>query len=258
MNLKKFPMDSQMCPLYIGSYGYPAEDLIYVWKANPISFAELVMAQFRLDAWTSKAVETNATKRMTEKGYRSDSLAYLHFFFERQMGFFLLQFYAPLFLIVMCSWVGFWIVKSDVPGRAGLGVTTVLSVAKLGFVGGSKAQVPYATALDVYVIICFFSVFASMIEFAVINFLTVFIAAYKKTEAEEKEKASKKEDVGPSPAAAASALETMMLQLKDKEEKMIRFQSELRRRKGSSSCECFFIYTFLVASLFFALVRSKL
>ena len=32
MNLLKYPMDRQLCPLYIGSYGYPSEDLIYVWK----------------------------------------------------------------------------------------------------------------------------------------------------------------------------------------------------------------------------------
>lgn len=32
MGLKKFPFDSQLCPLYIGSYGYPAEEVTYSWK----------------------------------------------------------------------------------------------------------------------------------------------------------------------------------------------------------------------------------
>ena len=67
--------------------------------------------------------------------------------------------------MVLCSWVAFWIVKTDVPGRCGLGITTVLSVAKIGFVGGAgKPMVPYATALDIFVIICFISVFASIVE----------------------------------------------------------------------------------------------
>ncbi len=65
--------------------------------------------------------------------------------------------------------MGFWIVKTDVPGRAGLGITTVLSIAKIGFVGGAgKPQVPYATAMDTFVIICFVFVFASLIEVRIV------------------------------------------------------------------------------------------
>ncbi len=76
-----------------------------------------------------------------------------------------MQIYFPLLLMVFCSWVSFWIVKTDAPGRAALGITTVLSVAKLGFVGGfAKPEVPYATAIDTFVIICFVWVFASLIE----------------------------------------------------------------------------------------------
>ena len=69
-----------------------------------------------------------------------------------------------------------------------VGVTTVLTVTKLGFLPSGKPVVPYATAMDVFVIICFFSVFASLIEFAVLNFITIFIKRYK--EAEERAKVS--------------------------------------------------------------------
>ena len=62
---------------------------------------------------------------------RNDSLAHLDFFFERQTGFFLLQIYTPLNLIVFCSWVAFWLIKTDkggeVPARTSLGATSVLS-----------------------------------------------------------------------------------------------------------------------------------
>jgi gamma-aminobutyric acid receptor subunit alpha len=49
---------------------------------------------------------------------------------------------------------------------------TVLTMTTMGF--GGRAQmprVPYATALDSFVIICFSFVFAVMIEYAAINFL---------------------------------------------------------------------------------------
>ena len=50
---------------------------------------------------------------MFRSGYRNDSVVYLDFLFERQTGFFLLQIYTPLTLIVFCSWVSFWLVKTE-------------------------------------------------------------------------------------------------------------------------------------------------
>jgi hypothetical protein len=44
-------------------------------------------------------------------------------------------------MMVMCSWVAFWIVKSDAAGRCSLGITTVLSVIKIGFGDKGKPQV---------------------------------------------------------------------------------------------------------------------
>ena len=59
--------------------------------------------------------------RKISSGFRTDSVAFLRFDFQRQSGFFLLGIYFPLTLIVMCSWVSFWIVKTDVPSRVSLG-----------------------------------------------------------------------------------------------------------------------------------------
>ena len=55
------------------------------------------------------------------------------------------QIYVPLALLVCCSWVTFWLAKTDtgteVPARTSLGATTVLSVVTIGFGGNSKPQV---------------------------------------------------------------------------------------------------------------------
>ena len=63
--------------------------------------------------------------RRTRDGFRNDSTAIIDFMFERQTGFFLLQIYTPLTLIVFCSWVAFWLIKTEkggeVPARTGLG-----------------------------------------------------------------------------------------------------------------------------------------
>ena len=142
MSLRKFPLDSQMCPLLIGSYGYTADEVKYTWKKpKPLSFGNigrywnefvdiyyqewaryiswydflnphiilsfthiLDMAQFILERYDA-GVTTNKTNRKIASGFRTDSIAYLHFFLERQTGYFLLQYYTPLIVIVMCSWV---------------------------------------------------------------------------------------------------------------------------------------------------------
>ena len=134
MSLRKFPLDSQMCPLLIGSYGYTADEVNYTWKKpKPLSFGNigryrnkfadidyqyeflnrhiillfthfLDMAQFILERYDA-GVTTNKTNRKIASGFRTDSIAYLHFFLERQTGYFLLQYYTPLIVIVMCSWV---------------------------------------------------------------------------------------------------------------------------------------------------------
>ena len=139
------------------------------------------------------------SRRRNNEGYRNDSTVFLDFFFERQTGFFLLQIYTPLTLIVFCSWVSFWLVKTEkvgtcsiklimkdlflkggeVPARTSLGATTVLSVVNLGFGGKSKPKVGYATAMDMYIIICFSAVFAALVEFACINFIDTFIKRFK-------------------------------------------------------------------------------
>lgn len=69
---------------------------------------------------------------------------FLTFSFDRAIGFYVLQVYIPLTIIVMSSWVSFWLIKTEMgqetPARTGLGSTTVLAVVTIGFgfVGGSK------------------------------------------------------------------------------------------------------------------------
>ena len=46
-------------------------------------------------------------------------------------------------------------------------------------------QVGYATALDVFIVICFVMVFAALMEFAFLNFLDTLVRRLKKKEAEK-------------------------------------------------------------------------
>ncbi|KAE8752974.1 hypothetical protein FOCC_FOCC000320, partial [Frankliniella occidentalis] len=49
MHLRKFPLDSQRCPLLIGSYGYMASDLVYAWHPTGVGLEPGVeLAQYDL------------------------------------------------------------------------------------------------------------------------------------------------------------------------------------------------------------------
>jgi len=84
--------------------------------------------------------------------------------------------YIPSILIVMLSWVGFWINKLSEPARVALGVVTVLSIATLAATS-RQISVSYLKALDVWFGVCLFLVFGALVEYALVN---VFVRREKK------------------------------------------------------------------------------
>ena len=92
---------------------------------------------------------------------------------ERLYGYFILQTYVPSVLIVILSWVSFWVNMDAVPARISLGVTTVLTMATQ--LSGSKASIPrvsYPKAIDVWMSMCMMVVFLSLVEYAFVNALS--------------------------------------------------------------------------------------
>ncbi|EDO39193.1 predicted protein, partial [Nematostella vectensis] len=78
------------------------------------------------------------------------------FVFNRNIGYSLLQVYAPTTLIVALSWLAFWIPRDAVPARITLSVTTILTIVTL--MGSFRTQFPkvsYVKAVDVFLIVSF-------------------------------------------------------------------------------------------------------
>ena len=93
-------------------------------------------------------------------------------YFERSLGYYLYQIYVPAFLIVLISWVPFWLDQEDNHARVGLGVTTVLTITTLTTSTiATLPKISYIKAIDIYLFTCFIMVFLSLIEYASVGFV---------------------------------------------------------------------------------------
>ncbi|XP_047737312.1 uncharacterized protein LOC108673826 isoform X2 [Hyalella azteca] len=167
MHLRKFPLDTQTCPLRISSYGYDAKNVTYMWDTQKYVTVDSDVSIAQYELFHISTYEAVVPVRRIEE----ISTLTVKFHLMRLTGFFMLQVYVPCILIVCSSWVGFWITKKDAPGRVCLGVNNVLCMTKLGFGGRDLFPlVPYPTALDYFVLLCFWFTFATMIEYAGVNY----------------------------------------------------------------------------------------
>uniref|UniRef100_A0A4W3GU87 Glycine receptor, alpha 3 n=1 Tax=Callorhinchus milii TaxID=7868 RepID=A0A4W3GU87_CALMI len=169
MDLKNFPMDVQTCIMQLESFGYTMNDLIFEWQENgPVQVAEgLTLPQFLLK-------EENDLRYCT-KHYNTGKFTCIEvrFHLERQMGYYLIQMYIPSLLIVILSWVSFWINMDAAPARVALGITTVLTMTTQS--SGSRASLPkvsYVKAIDIWMAVCLLFVFSALLEYAAVNFVS--------------------------------------------------------------------------------------
>ena len=79
--------------------------------------------------------------------------------------------YIPSSLIVVMSWVSFWLNRGAAPARVGLGVTTVLTMTTLiNSVNAALPKISYMKSIDIYLFVCFFMVFGALIEYACVGY----------------------------------------------------------------------------------------
>ncbi|KAK9508585.1 hypothetical protein O3M35_006114 [Rhynocoris fuscipes] len=170
MSLENFPMDTQRCPLKFGSFGYTIRDVVYRWKIKKqVDIADdMKLSQFDLIGTPS----ANQTDQLKSGRY---SMLLVSFHLQRHMGNFLIQVYGPCVLLVVLSWVSFWLNREATADRVSLGITTVLTMTFLGLEARTDLpKVPYPTALDFFVFLSFGFIFATIIQFAVVHYFTKY------------------------------------------------------------------------------------
>ncbi|XP_047524884.1 gamma-aminobutyric acid receptor subunit beta-like isoform X2 [Pieris napi] len=168
MDLQYFPMDRQLCNIEIESFGYTMRDIRYKWNEGPNSVgvsSEVSLPQFKVLGHRQRAMEISLTT-----GNYSRLACEIQF--VRSMGYYLIQIYIPSGLIVIISWVSFWLNRNATPARVSLGVTTVLTMTTLmSSTNAALPKISYVKSIDVYLGTCFVMVFASLLEYATVGYM---------------------------------------------------------------------------------------
>nr|XP_028700531.1 gamma-aminobutyric acid receptor subunit rho-3 [Macaca mulatta] len=170
MDFSRFPLDTQNCSLELESYAYNEDDLMLYWKHGNKSLnteEHMSLSQFFIEDFSA----SSGLAFYSSTGWYNR--LFINFVLRRHIFFFVLQTYFPAILMVMLSWVSFWIDRRAVPARVSLGITTVLTMSTIiTAVSASMPQVSYLKAVDVYLWVSSFFVFLSVIEYAAVNYLT--------------------------------------------------------------------------------------
>ncbi|XP_059354021.1 gamma-aminobutyric acid receptor subunit rho-2-like [Carassius carassius] len=118
MDFSRFPLDTQTCTLELESYAYTDEDLMLYWKSGDESLStddKISMSQFLIQKFHT----TSRLAFYSSTGWYNR--LYINFTLHHHIFFFLLQTYFPATLMVMLSWVSFWIDRRAFPARVSLG-----------------------------------------------------------------------------------------------------------------------------------------
>ncbi|XP_070533085.1 glycine receptor subunit alpha-3-like [Ptychodera flava] len=169
MDLERFPFDDQVCEMRMESYGYTTNDVIFEWsEGEPVQTeSNLKLPQFKI----ARTQTESCTKEYITGTF---TCIRVFFYLERDIGYYVLQAYLPSILLVVLSWVSFWISYDAAPARVALGVTTILTMTTLD--SGIRATLPkvaYAKAIDIWMAVCQVFVFGALVEFAVVNYVHV-------------------------------------------------------------------------------------
>ncbi|XP_025191059.1 glycine receptor subunit alpha-4 isoform X1 [Melanaphis sacchari] len=165
MKFESYPHDTQICSMMIESLSHTTHDLVFIWNMTDPLVVNPEIELPQLD------ISNNITSDCTIK-YSTGNFTCLAVIFNlrRRLGYHLFHTYIPSALIVVMSWISFWIKPEAIPARVTLGVTSLLTLATQNTQSQqSLPPVSYVKAIDIWMSSCSIFVFLSLMEFAVVN-----------------------------------------------------------------------------------------
>ena len=136
MDFTSYPFDWQVCPLELESYGYKTDHIMFDWDTNlpPIDIKPgLKLPNYRVRGHLvekkSKAYLTGNFTCISGRWILALEFYFClaYFIFDRLRTYYLLQMYIPTAMIVLVSWISFFVPIELAAPRTTLNITTVLT-----------------------------------------------------------------------------------------------------------------------------------
>ncbi|GFR25592.1 glycine receptor subunit alpha-2 [Trichonephila clavata] len=171
LNLMYYPFDSQTCVFKISLMSpnslnelkwIGSEDSPY--KNSRVS-VEILKQPHLLLFYFQQPTGHSVTEEFAEGNYTS---LMVNFYMTRRLTGSVMNVYIPSTMIVIMSFVGFWLSVEHVPARVALSVTSLLTLCTQ--VHQYRTELPpvnYVKAMDIWLFVCIFFVFSTLVEFAV-------------------------------------------------------------------------------------------
>lgn len=157
-----FPFDKHACTLLFKSGYYGAEQVELVWDSVPVT----MMPNVRTTDYNFETFDSFKVKQEYPQGLW-DQLQ-VTFTFSRPYFFYLIFVFFPSTLMVVLSWIGFFMGAASVPVRVGLSVASLIGLAfPLAIVLKFGPRISMLTCLNVWMVSCFTFVILAMIATAV-------------------------------------------------------------------------------------------
>uniref|UniRef100_A0A8D8X3N6 Glycine receptor subunit alpha-4 n=2 Tax=Cacopsylla melanoneura TaxID=428564 RepID=A0A8D8X3N6_9HEMI len=165
MKFEIYPHDTQYCSMMIESLSHTTHDLVFLWNMTDPLVVNPEIELPQLDI--SKNYTDDCTIEYSTGNFTCIAVV---FNLRRRLGYHLFHTYIPSALIVVMSWISFWIKPEAIPARVTLGVTSLLTLATQNTQSQqSLPPVSYVKAIDIWMSSCSVFVFLSLMEFAVVN-----------------------------------------------------------------------------------------
>jgi hypothetical protein len=175
LRLQSFPFDRQAFHFQVVAIRYRPNEVVFVpdenWIRDGLQHAAGISPSITLPDWTVEKWDAKARVYALTPGMQYSGYAF-EFTASRNVAYYIWKVILPLVLIVMMSWVVFWIDPATSNSQISVAVTSMLTLIAYRFAVDSQLpRLPYMTRLDLFFLVSTLLVFFSLIEVLITTIL---------------------------------------------------------------------------------------
>ena len=174
LELQNFPFDRQDFKIILVASGHTPDEVKFMHNTDGLSG---LASAFSQEEWDIIEWSLDITPYSAMEGDLPDASFAFVFVAERKLGFYIWKIIIPLILIVMMSWIVFWINPEQFATQIGVSTTSMLTLIAYRFVMvGLLPNISYLTRMDYFILGSTLLVFLALIQAVV----TAILAEAKK------------------------------------------------------------------------------